>query len=127
MSPMQSEDLQPCMCETTQGANKLQWCTRQNSLCGNESHDRHAPSEWYDELCFLINEKKTPDIVPFLWFAKAKSYEFDLCSDYRMLEDVDRSIDNHSRDPLRRSGVNKVVNNVSYECMYIIFIVGACC
>lgn len=29
-----------------------------------------------------------------------------------MLEDVDRSIDNHSRDPLRRSGVNKVVNNV---------------
>lgn len=31
-----------------------------------------------------------------------------------MLEDVDRSIDNHSRDPLRRSGVNKVVNNVRY-------------
>lgn len=33
-------------------------------------------------------------------------------ADYRMLEDVDRSIDNHSRDPLRQSGVNKVVNNV---------------
>lgn len=31
-----------------------------------------------------------------------------------MLEDVDRSIDNHSRDPLRRSGVNKVVNNVRW-------------
>ena len=102
------------MCETTQDANKLQWCPRQNSLCGNEIHDRHAPSEWYDGCCSLIYREIT-DIVPFLWFAKVKSNEFDLCSDYRMLEDVDRSIDNHSRDPLRRSGVNKVVNNVSYE------------
>nr|XP_022325643.1 box C/D snoRNA protein 1-like [Crassostrea virginica]XP_022325644.1 box C/D snoRNA protein 1-like [Crassostrea virginica] len=38
--------------------------------------------------------------------------DMHLLSDYRMLEDVDRSIDNHSRDPLRRSGVNKVVNNM---------------
>lgn len=29
-----------------------------------------------------------------------------------MLEDVDRFIDNYSRDFLRRFGVNKVVNNV---------------
>jgi hypothetical protein len=35
---------------------------------------------------------------------------FDL--DYRMLEDVDRAIDSHSRDPLKRSGVNGVVINV---------------
>lgn len=75
--------------------------------------DMHLLSGMMDDVFYLIGKKT--DIVPFLWFAKVKSNEFDLCSDYRMLEDVDRSIDNHSRDPLRRSGVNKVVNNVSYE------------
>lgn len=46
-------------------------------------------------------------------FMKMKAMtDMHLLSDYRMLEDVDRSIDNHSRDPLRRSGVNKVVNNM---------------
>ena len=85
--------------------------------------DMHLLSGMMDYLFYLIGKKT--DIVPFLWFAKAISNEFDLCSDYRMLEDVDRSIDNHTRDPLRRSGVNKVVNNVSYfysGCMLLMFI-----
>lgn len=56
-----------------------------------------------------------------IWIVRILDYALLLCvkpqlfifnADYRMLEDVDRSIDNHSRDPLRRSGVNKVVNNV---------------
>lgn len=56
-----------------------------------------------------------------IWIVRILDYALLLCvkpqlfifnADYRMLEDVDRSIDNHSRDPLRQSGVNKVVNNV---------------
>ncbi|XP_048777140.1 box C/D snoRNA protein 1-like [Ostrea edulis] len=46
-------------------------------------------------------------------FVKMKEMgDMHLLSDYRMLEDVDRTIDSHSRDPLKRSGVNGVVINM---------------
>lgn len=46
-------------------------------------------------------------------FVKMKDMnDMHLLSDYRMLEDIDRTVDSHSRDPLCRSGVHGVVNKL---------------